>query len=144
MIYISVVVIPPPVLKVSKNLPVHSWGAVQDVLVQGDVGQERGEEVVVDQGGPDVGDPPWIGVGVLAVDVAGHQVVEHCVTEQFQPLICFCNPVVAIARVSEGLQDEGLLLPSVTDNILNHGDVYLGGQLIQSILNKRGLLYTKG
>ena len=96
MIDISGVVIPPSVLQVSKNLPVHSWGAVQDVLVQGDVGQERGEEVVVDQGGPDVGDPPWVGVSVLAVDVAGHQVVEHCVAEQFQPLISFCNPVVAM------------------------------------------------
>ena len=96
MIDISGVVIPPSVFQVSENLPVHSWGAVQDVLVHGDVGQEPGEEVVVDQGGPDVSDPPWIGVDVLAVDVAGHQVVERCVAEQFQPLISFCNSVVAM------------------------------------------------
>ena len=47
---------------------------MQDVLVEGHVGQESSKEVVVDQSGPDVGEPSWIRV-CIEEDVAGDQLV---------------------------------------------------------------------
>ena len=55
----------------------------------------------------------------LGVDVDGDQVVQDAIPEVLQPLVATGHPVVAVAGVGEGLQEETLLSEVVADNVLN-------------------------
>ena len=98
-------------------------------MVQLDIRQETGEHVVADQGRPDVRQPAGVSICV-GLDVAGHQVVQHSISQELQLLIAASQPIVSIARMGEGLMEERLFLEGVTGDLFN---------LIDSQFQKKGL-----
>jgi hypothetical protein len=110
---------------------------VEDELVQLDVREETGEHVVADQSRPDISQPARVSISA-GVDVAGHQVVQHGVPQELQLLIASSQPVVSIAWVIEGLEEERLLLERVSGDLLD----LVSSQLIPHLVTAECILLS--
>ena len=110
---------------------------MEDELVQLDVFEETGEYVVADQSRPDISQPARVSISV-GVDVAGHQVVQHGVPQELQLLIASSQPVVSIAWVIEGLEEERLLLERVSGDLLD----LVSSQLIPHLVTAECILLS--
>ena len=76
---------------------------------------QRGEDGVVDEGGPEVGQrarrvAPWV-----LVEVSGDHVVEDGVAEELEPLVAVGEPVGVVRGVGEGLKQVGPVAEAVPD-----------------------------
>ena len=86
-----------------------------EVFVETVLDGQRGEDGVVDQGGPEVGERARrVSPGVL-VEVSGDHVVEDGVAEELEPLVAVSEPVGVERGMGEGLQQVGAVAEAVPD-----------------------------
>ena len=86
-----------------------------EVFVETVLDGQRGEDGVVDEGRPEVGQrarrvAPWV-----LVEVSGDHVVEDGVAEELEPLVAVGEPVGVVRGVGEGLKQVGPVAEAVPD-----------------------------
>ena len=92
--------------------------SVPEVLVESVLDGERGEDGVVDEGGPEVGERARRVAPRVLVEVPRHHVVEDGVAEELESLVAVGETVRVVRGVREGLQQVGAVPEAIADGRL--------------------------